>query len=280
MDPFASVFVELSLLLIERYRNLDMLSLNSHEPPQSAYYEPSNNLPSWVSTFTVDQHETWPLVTSGITYPVVHDVFRACGEQDEVRYSYEVGESTNDLILDGYIVDRILSIYPQLNNPAFASIAAQRRTIFSDSMLRALCMGLLGPGETLISSYWRTMCANQIKIGELIPSTDALGDQKFVPTDEAQESLWNPGADSPMALQFSENRRFFVSAEGRLGLAPSMALEGDYVAICPGGKVPYIMRSSEDVNYILIGDSYVHGIMNGEVIGEQDPKQIQTLRIT
>jgi hypothetical protein len=157
-------------------------------------------------------------------------------------------------------------------------------------------MGLLGPGETLTSAYWRTVCANQINLGELIPSTDQLGDEKLIPTDEAQESLWNPEDDPPMALQFSENRRFFVSAEGRLGLAPSMAVEGDYVAICPGGKVPYILRPSEDGKYILIGDrwdldalmpetfsnfghSYVHGIMNGEAMREQNPKQIQSLRI-
>ena len=57
-----------------------------------------------------------------------------------------------------------------------------------------------------------------------------------------------------MALQFSENRRFFVSAKGRLGLAPSSAAEGDYVAICPGGKVPYILRPIRDGKYILIGD--------------------------
>jgi hypothetical protein len=140
------------------------------------------------------------------------------------------------------------------------------------------------------------MCANQIKLGELIPPTDQLGDQKLIPTDEAQESLWNPEDDPPMALQFSENRRFFVSAEGRPGLAPSMAVEGDYVAICLGGKVPYILRPREDGKYILIGDrldidavmpevfsnfshSYVHGIMNGEAMREQDPKQTQTLRI-
>ena len=95
---------------------------------------------------------------------------------------------------------------------------------------------------------------NQISLGELIPTVDQLGDHNLVPIDEAQESLWNPEGDPAMALQFSENRRFFVSAEGRLGLAPSLAAEGDDVAICPGGKVPYILRPRRDSKYILIGD--------------------------
>ena len=252
--PSARAFVELGLQLLKKYRNLDMFSLKSHEQPRSPYYRPLDNLPSWVSTFTSEEHETWPLVTSGITYPVVHDVFGACGEQDEARYSYETGTSTNDLILEGCIVDRILVISPQLDNPTFARVAAQRQAIFSDTRIGSLCAKLLGPGETLTSAYWRTVCANQIKNGELIPPIDRLMDRRFIPADEAEESLWNSGDHAPMALQFSENRRFFISGEGRLGLAPSTARTGDSVVICPGGKVPYILRPSEGGKYILIGD--------------------------
>lgn len=252
-SPVATLFVGLGHLLIERYGNLDMLSFNSHELPQSADLGPLKILPSWVSTFTFDRHELWPLVTNSITYPVVHDVFQACGEQEKVEYGYTMAESTKDISLAGYIVDRILLIRPQLDDPKFTSVAAQRQTTFSNSRLSSHCIKRLALGETLTSAYWRTMCANQISLGELIPSMDQLGDQKIVPIDEAQESSWNPEGDQPMALQFSENRRFFVSAEGRLGLAPSSADEGDYVAICPGGKVPYILRPNGD-KYIFMGD--------------------------
>ena len=166
--PSACMFLELGHLLIERFRNLDMLSLNSCKSMGSACEESSNYLPSWVSTFTCDKHETWPLVTSGITYPIVHDVFRACGEQEKAKYGHEMGKAANDLVLDGYIVDRILLIRPQLENPTFAGFAAQRQTIFSDIRLSSLCAEVLGLGETLISAYWRTICANQINLGKLI----------------------------------------------------------------------------------------------------------------
>lgn len=218
-------------------------------------------------------------MTSGITYPVVPDVFRACGEQSEARFIYNIGKSTQNLILDGYIVDRILHAYPQPRSSTFTTLASQRHRILSDSRLQHLVTKSLGPGETPVSAYWMTVCANQTKLGELIiPSADASGDRNRIPTDEAQESSWTPEDSPPMALQFSENRRFFVSAGGRLGLAPSIADEGDHVVVCPGGKVPYILRRTEDGNYILLGDSYVHGIMDGEAIRTHDTR-IQTFTV-
>ena len=156
--PAACMFVELGHLLIEKYRNLDMLSLNSYELPTSAYGGSSNYLPSWVSTFTLDKHETWPLVTSSITYPVVHDVFRACEKQEKARYGHKMGEATNDLVLHGYIVDRILLICSQLENPTFASVAAQRQNIFSDSRLSSRCTELLGLGDINIGILEDRVC--------------------------------------------------------------------------------------------------------------------------
>jgi len=47
-------------------------------------------------------------------------------------------------------------------------------------------------------------------------------------------------------------------------------MEGDLVAVLPGGKVPYILRShipentSSGRQFTVLGDAYVHGIMDGE----------------
>jgi hypothetical protein len=40
---------------------------------------------------------------------------------------------------------------------------------------------------------------------------------------------------------------------------------GDIVCVLLGGSVPYILRPKDDY-YILIGEAYVHGIMDGEVL--------------
>jgi len=42
-------------------------------------------------------------------------------------------------------------------------------------------------------------------------------------------------------------------------------IEGDIICILLGGSVPYVLRRKDD-HYILIGEVYIHGIMDGEVL--------------
>ncbi|KAL8351254.1 hypothetical protein RB598_006165 [Gaeumannomyces tritici] len=69
-------------------------------------------------------------------------------------------------------------------------------------------------------------------------------------------------------------RAFFISQKGYLGLAPSGAQVGHRVYLLQGGQVPYILQETGETVALpgrgtvpvfkYIGDSYVHGIMNGE----------------
>jgi hypothetical protein len=63
-------------------------------------------------------------------------------------------------------------------------------------------------------------------------------------------------------------RRLLISDNDRwLGLAPMDAQVGDKIVLLGGGKVPYILRPKDGTEtgcYELIGDAYVHGIMDGE----------------
>ncbi|RYP50283.1 hypothetical protein DL768_004166 [Monosporascus sp. mg162] len=62
-------------------------------------------------------------------------------------------------------------------------------------------------------------------------------------------------------------RRFFVTRLGFIGRGPLGLRVGDVVAVLLGGKVPFILRPSKlNCGYIMIGEAYVHGIMEGEVI--------------
>jgi hypothetical protein len=66
------------------------------------------------------------------------------------------------------------------------------------------------------------------------------------------------------------NRKFFLSKEkGRFGLAPKRTREGDMICILYGCSVPVILRehsTDRDVFYELIGEAYVHGLMDGEAM--------------
>jgi hypothetical protein len=71
------------------------------------------------------------------------------------------------------------------------------------------------------------------------------------------------------------NRRFFISVNGFMCLAPAEAEEGDLICVLFGGKVPFVVRQDPEIvsnhkgtewpDYKLLGDSYVRGIMAGEL---------------
>ncbi|KAI1365665.1 hypothetical protein F5Y08DRAFT_170005 [Xylaria arbuscula] len=70
------------------------------------------------------------------------------------------------------------------------------------------------------------------------------------------------------AVEFAER---FVDARacrtrlGYVGIVPGIALPGDTVAMVCGSAVPFVIRESEKRAgyYIILGESYVHGIMHG-----------------
>lgn len=66
------------------------------------------------------------------------------------------------------------------------------------------------------------------------------------------------------------HRRLFVTVSGRLGLGPAGMMSGDVVVLLFGGNVPYILRSIEDERWRFVGECYVHGIMQGEGLMEDD----------
>ena len=60
------------------------------------------------------------------------------------------------------------------------------------------------------------------------------------------------------------NRRVIKTRAGLIGLAPALAKKGDLVTLCSGGKLAILLRTREE-GFQLVGDCYVHGLMDGKV---------------
>ena len=58
-------------------------------------------------------------------------------------------------------------------------------------------------------------------------------------------------------------RLLFTTEKGCIGLAPYTAEVGDKVCLLKGAQFPIILRS-EKKHWVLVGESYIHGIMDGE----------------
>ncbi|KAK5079469.1 hypothetical protein LTR70_009424 [Exophiala xenobiotica] len=65
-----------------------------------------------------------------------------------------------------------------------------------------------------------------------------------------------------------KGRSFFVTRKGYFGLGPLILQPGDECHIFKGARVPFILRRTDGEFYKLLGEAYVHGIMNGELVPE------------
>ncbi|KAI4640795.1 hypothetical protein J4E93_008387 [Alternaria ventricosa] len=66
-------------------------------------------------------------------------------------------------------------------------------------------------------------------------------------------------------VDYCMNRRFFVTGAGRVGIGPRCMQPGDVIVVLRGGRKPFILRKKSD-GYWLLGEAYVHGIMDGEAV--------------
>ncbi|OJI97959.1 hypothetical protein ASPVEDRAFT_37415 [Aspergillus versicolor CBS 583.65] len=139
-------------------------------------------------------------------------------------------------------------------------------------------------------AFWRTLLLDRVRSMReplyirRIPSE---------PTEETlSEVIWGPGVDCgfPPESQSDEdflifyvrkegaewwafgninlhcvNLVFFRTAKGSIGVGHPNIQPGDQIAVLLGAPVPIVLRQYEE-GHIVIGQSYVHGIMDGEVI--------------
>jgi hypothetical protein len=62
-------------------------------------------------------------------------------------------------------------------------------------------------------------------------------------------------------------RQLFLSKRGYIGLCPAEAREDDLLCILLGVRVPLVLRKQSE-HYVIIGDCYIDGVMDGELIPE------------
>jgi hypothetical protein len=70
-------------------------------------------------------------------------------------------------------------------------------------------------------------------------------------------------------------RRLTITTQGYIGLVPIEAEVGDCLCILFGGQTPYVLRQV-DQHWLLIGDCYIHVIMNGEAVADEEKTRSET----
>jgi hypothetical protein len=72
-------------------------------------------------------------------------------------------------------------------------------------------------------------------------------------------------------MSYPDTRSYEV---GYFGLGPGATRAGDLCCIIFGSPVPLILRRADE-NYQLVGEAYVHGVMNGKAVGQLDQGKSQ-----
>ena len=83
----------------------------------------------------------------------------------------------------------------------------------------------------------------------------------------------------PEFEKYALGRRLAVTEKGYLGLVSNDVQKGDRVAVLMGSETPFILRKRSFGGFAMIGETYIHGIMDGEIIEAWKNGTIESGRI-
>lgn len=64
----------------------------------------------------------------------------------------------------------------------------------------------------------------------------------------------------------SLSEKFLITEQGYLGLKPMTQEAGDLVCVLLRGNLPFVLRQQDNDEYCLFGESYIHGLVDGEAM--------------
>lgn len=67
-------------------------------------------------------------------------------------------------------------------------------------------------------------------------------------------------------LEYTSGRKFCITENGYMGLVPEAAESGDQLLVVRGSRVLFVVYPYQE-GYRLLGDAYIHGLMDGEASG-------------
>ncbi|XPS80938.1 hypothetical protein M3J09_012882 [Ascochyta lentis] len=264
-----------------------------------------HNLPSWTPDWSTPMEETWSMPT----FSPDRD-YNACGHlTKQARKANTHANASRDLDLDSVIVDTI----DEAGAPYATKILDFRngkqwydlRQYFCD-LNNYLEQSERYSAEQKKEAEWRIPIADmeynastrkmtrpsslsRMEAGYMLAKKMYGWSRDDPPPQLGSAWLEMAGpelldGDSPYScfmyqVEGMSRTRPFLSKNGYVGLCPQDTASGDKIVIFAGAKVPYVVRSNPDNNTsTLVGEAYVHGIMDGESVSENAQTETITLQ--
>jgi hypothetical protein len=244
------------------------------------------NLPSWVRPIQLLQ----PALDGNVSERTEADSLVGLPDHNDYHASrgtkakFEVKDQAsvaNDkskvLCVRGIPVDTIDKLGPR----------ASEGIILYEWLALAGCVGQ-GLQFNVPEEFWRTLVADRGPNGTMAPSwyarafryclqhltpTGDINTNRLISLQENESSLGVSFLNRVQGVIW--NRKFLVSKKnGWFGLGPMATTETDIICVLYGCSVPVILRPMETEGgkkyFLLVGECYVHGIMDGEIIEAAD----------
>ncbi|CAH0047448.1 unnamed protein product [Clonostachys solani] len=112
---------------------------------------------------------------------------------------------------------------------------------------------------------WRAAVKPRLSDSMVVKIQEVL-EKSGLPDDTA--TLTSFGVDDyvDQLQDIAKHRCPFRTSTGRIGIGPHQMRSGDRIYVLAGAPVPYAMREGTDRKLRLLGEVYLHGIMDGEAL--------------
>ena len=261
--PVEIVYEQLTIALIERTRRLDIFS---HIIPN----QPRNlDVPSFVPDWTIEPGKEYS--NDWTVRFLSNSRYDAClSKPAEFKIRPKV------LYIKGLVIDVV-------KNLTVRRLGSYKKTTLYRNQLLNEMYKLAEPAEAVYyederqtrkQAFWLTVCGGL----EALPEANSSGSETFVdnfetfvkweewfrgPRTSYQTSDVRLRAVTDSIASVSKGRTFCTTEQGRIGWVPKNSIAGDAIAVLTGGQLPIVLRSCGD-HHTVVGDAYVHGVMQGE----------------
>ncbi|KAH7351367.1 heterokaryon incompatibility protein-domain-containing protein [Rhexocercosporidium sp. MPI-PUGE-AT-0058] len=290
--PAVDVYRSLARQYINKRKNLDIIchaTLSNHMP-----------IPSWVPSWSWHNKGLSVLPKRRISGTGHETMYRCCGDMEIDRdLLFGTDLSSNRLWLNGYkfdVVSIVGSVATKVQDLGLEVPVNGLTNLMKEwTSMSEICSHSYGPN--LEEAFRRTLLGDAVgekrwqetthpAVIEKETDKDALSNGSkganstdFVYLVEGRLGSVEREKDNSLAARLNSRievseasmkraaikRAFFTTERGYMGLGPENMEEGDLIYILSGGQVPFILRPTIlTEGFSLVGESYIHGIMDGE----------------
>ncbi|RYP51281.1 hypothetical protein DL768_003378 [Monosporascus sp. mg162] len=244
-------------------------------------------MPSWVPDWTAQRvGDEVPHRPLSELRPVPYS---ASGPgNNQITGEIKLEDDLMELRLKGYIIDTIMEPLPYPNahgeggnrhvnllnfNNRIQQLVSQSSSLCStqyhdldDALIRTLLIDDLYTGGNAID--WSSPITNPATVYKQALET-IRGRNSILPDIDHGAAITNSSVETCITQMVTacQPKAFALTKKGYMGLVPQGTAEGDVVVIFVGATVPHILRKTrEGDGFLLVGETYVHGIMYGEAV--------------